>query len=334
MPNSGVGSWRLQNVVVGAMADCWRSRRLILVGDRHPYRRSDLLPRHNQFQVSADSGQSLQRKLNGRAGGAGGSSGFWARVDLRSCVKQSSWKGPSRRRARIDENNAPMAPSTLFHPSSRQADVHQQPSAARLAAKAFFSQAPPASELASGEVSIVRRESRLPATEEASASIAHVRADAVRIPTVHRLPFGSMESSPEPAAAVPATRASIDEQVHASVVPTSPRKKRRQLHGEVTIIRAVQPQQVVPDETASSASTPAKPAPRAHVRRIPSPPADRAHGLPLEVHAPRYPQLLAKIRALEALAQAAKRREAIEAIRWIKQAIRTYGLSAQDLGLR
>ena len=46
----------------------------------------------------------------------------------------------------------------------------------------------------------------------------------------------------------------------------------------------------------------------------------------------RYATLVAKIAGLERQALAAKKREAAIAIRWIKNAIRNYGIGAQELG--
>jgi hypothetical protein len=45
----------------------------------------------------------------------------------------------------------------------------------------------------------------------------------------------------------------------------------------------------------------------------------------------RYEALMAKIAGLERQAVAAKRREAAVAIRWIRKAIRDYGIGAQEL---
>jgi hypothetical protein len=45
----------------------------------------------------------------------------------------------------------------------------------------------------------------------------------------------------------------------------------------------------------------------------------------------RYEALMAKIAGLERRAVAAKRREAAVAIRWIKKAIRDYGIGGQEL---
>jgi len=45
---------------------------------------------------------------------------------------------------------------------------------------------------------------------------------------------------------------------------------------------------------------------------------------------PRYPKLLARIRALEAEAKVLKVLEAAEAIKWIRQAIATYALTLRD----
>jgi hypothetical protein len=233
-----------------------------------------------------------------------------------------------------------MRPQTLFRPSSGQPEVTQSHSAARLAAEAFFSQSPSPSELVSGEVAIVRPEARSLSPEEASSPPPAGSAEGLRSPTVHRLPSGSIEptepfSSPQHASASVVSPAALDEQAAGLAAPARIRKKRRQLHGEVTIIRAAEvpkaPEVSQPGMQSGTSPSfePARSAPAALASHKPAVRASL-----LMDYVPRYPKLIAQIKALEVAAQQAKRREAIEAVRWIKRAIRAHGLTPQDLGLR
>ena len=114
-------------------------------------------------------------------------------------------------------------------------------------------------------------------------------------------------------------------------VPPLRRRKRRQLHGNVTIIR--------PRDKTLQEPGAGRPVPAAAALSD----GDRAHATvsrerrgaalrPTDNAWPRYPKLLARIRLLQAEAERARQREAAAAIRWIKRDIVLYGLTAEDLG--
>jgi hypothetical protein len=223
----------------------------------------------------------------------------------------------------------------LSHPQTERPH-----STARQAAEAFFSAKRAAPEVASGEVLIRRRESRLPLTQDRSVPAPEDKADEPRGPTVHRLPTGSVEAAepmlpPEDATAGVTSEPAADQQSLLSPAPkVLRRKKRRQLHGEVTIIRSSEAPQVLQEAAAPITPTSPEPASPVAPRPASDSPAGPGHATSLLDNWPRYPKLIAQIKALEAAAEQAKHREAAEAVRWIKQAIRAHGLTPQDLGLR
>jgi len=224
-------------------------------------------------------------------------------------------------------------------------DAPRPPSAARLAAEAFFAVPTAAAEEAVTPVIVRRREALADDGEIAPETPSGSQPRDVqetRAPRVFRV------DSPAPAAVAPVAEAAEPEAEPSlrpigDTVPANPpvrrlpRKKARRLHGEVTIIRpapSATPQGAAADMPAEAQPQVAAPAdhgiepasPRAQ-RRRPEPDMEQSDDA-----WPRYPQLMARIRALEAEAKVLKAREAAEAIEWIKRAISTHGLTAQDLG--
>jgi hypothetical protein len=106
-----------------------------------------------------------------------------------------------------------------------------------------------------------------------------------------------------------------------------PRRKRRQLHGEVTVIRpgpATVGESLAPDSTYRTEVS--------ERRLVEHKALTVRNGTVLAGTSPRYPALLARIRALQAEAQTAFRRESAEAVAWIRSAIKAYGIRADELG--
>jgi len=210
-----------------------------------------------------------------------------------------------------------MTPESPFRiPGSSAAEPQQ--SEARRTAEAFFA-GPPATPESGVMVVTIRQRKSLETNGHADTpSVPKPPAsDAHRLPKVYRvLPA----SSGSPQAPVPANgdgSVTTDQEPLAPAARSMAIRRRRQLHGEVTIVR--------PNNDA--------------VRSLPAAvPPDADAEIWLSNHAeldwPRYPKLLAQIRLLEAEARQARQREAIEAIRWIRQAIASYGISAEDLAPR
>ena len=96
-----------------------------------------------------------------------------------------------------------------------------------------------------------------------------------------------------------------------------PRKKARRRHGEVTIIRPEAPKDEAPMSAANEV-------PDGGLR-----PQGDGQGADW----PRYPALLRELRLLQAQAQEVRQAEVAATLRWIKAAIRDYGITAQELGL-
>jgi hypothetical protein len=102
----------------------------------------------------------------------------------------------------------------------------------------------------------------------------------------------------------------------SSFAVTQVKRRRRRLNGEVTIIRP--PSQAVGEGASSKEGTPTH--------------DDGRFGVALEAQR-RHENLLARIVLLERQADKARNAEAATAIRWVKKAIKDYGISAEELGL-
>ena len=215
-------------------------------------------------------------------------------------------------------------------------DVVSLPSAARLAAEAFFAPAMATAPQAPVAAPVVwRKKARAePPSSDASADPEPIDGGR-RTPRVFRIepaapqPQAAPPATPSPIPPIPGVLASLPE--HPSV-PRLRRRKPRQLHGDVTIIRP--PQDETLQETDADGSLPAgaaisdgDPASATVTRER------RGASLwPTDDAWPRYPKLLARIRLLQAQAARARQREAAAALRWIKRDIVRYGLTAGDLG--
>lgn len=218
-------------------------------------------------------------------------------------------------------------------------EVQTAPSAARLAAEAFFSQRPAQQPDAAPVVTVVRGRVEQPSLPELAAAPAD---EAARPPRVFRLPSpASTEASLQTArpltaagAQAPASPETGAADVESAEAPKR-RRSRRRLHGEVTITR---PNDTVPVPRQG---------PDVLTERVPG--TEPAHLAPARLEQvrsavqevaeggdawPRYPAMLQRLRALQAEAEAARQRERRGALVWIRQAIVDYDLSPSELGLR
>lgn len=207
------------------------------------------------------------------------------------------------------------------------------PSAARLAAEAFF--APPSSSVSaatSPDVTVVRHKQT--SAEPGSDSMPATEApshEGSRAPRVFRLEAGTAAALVSPDLSESKTQDEVAkdhlspdaiEQAEApqSALRRLPRKKAVRRHGEVTIIRPAAKIQDVA-EVAQNEVVPTEPVASDQMQE-------------LDADWPRYPALLKQLRLLQAQAEAVKRSEVKEVLRWIQAAIRDHAITAQELGLR
>jgi hypothetical protein len=195
-------------------------------------------------------------------------------------------------------------------------------SQARQAAEAAFKPRPPQNP--GGPVVVVKR--RRPVGNAAGQQSEETAQpdDEARVPRVFRVeevaavpserrdaPSPSVEKG-DPPAEVPDGAASL------SASPT--RRRRRSIHGKVTIIRPDRTDPALQAGQAPDASTGPAHAGRTLVF------------VDADVSA-RYEAVTAEIEKLKRQAVALKKAEAAKAVRWIRQAISDYGLTERDLGL-
>lgn len=233
-----------------------------------------------------------------------------------------------------------MRPEIRFPaPEATTAEAEPKHSAARQAAEAWFALRPPSScEPADTPVTVRRKKPRIEAPSEGPPATVQ-DCEERRAPKVFRIaPTAAEPTLPGGRAGpvgVPAAPAAMPEragEMQGAPVPSSaPRRRRRHLHGEVSIIRPAQ-RSTVDDAAEDSPTMEAEPAAPLQAP-LPARSARRRGQTDRTDTGPRYPALLARIGELEAEAQRLKALEAAQAVRWIRQAIKTYGLSAQDLGL-
>lgn len=220
------------------------------------------------------------------------------------------------------------------------------PSAARLAAEAFFAPAPDPSFEAPAPAVVVKK-SKLEEPSPAVSAESPESGEPPRQPRVFRLSAPAVAadeaadeapmtaSTSEPVAAVRGGQPS--EELCPAPLAVTRRRKRRALHGEVTITRPVAPVPAVaaapvaaemgdPEQIPASSLGPASQVQGAAPGNTPSV-ASTSYQWPL------YLGMRRELLALQAEAQAAKAREAREALVWIKRAITKYGLTAADFGL-
>lgn len=212
------------------------------------------------------------------------------------------------------------------------------PSAARLAAEAFFTSSPAtAAEVPSAAGPVVRHNNAiaLKQTPQAAATPSENELlKGARAPRVFRLDAGTVAHTTARAITLE-TIADVKVEAEPFLIlkePLStsqnsprrlPRKKARQRHGEVTIIRPEAPKEEPTTVAANEASDGGV-----------QPQGDELSHPGQEENWPRYPALLRELRMLQAQAQEIKKAEVAATLRWIKAAIRDHGITAQELGLR
>jgi hypothetical protein len=197
-------------------------------------------------------------------------------------------------------------------------------SQARQAAEAAFKPRPPQNP--GGPVVVVKRRRPVGNAAGQQSEEAAQPDDEARVPRVFRVeevaavpserrdaPSPSAEKR-DPPAAVPGHDGS------ASLSASPTRRRRRSIHGKVTIIR--------PDR--SDAALEAGPAPDASTG--PGHAGRTLVFVDAEVTA-RYEAVTAEIEKLKRQAVALRKAEVAKAVRWIRQAISNYGLTERDLGL-
>jgi hypothetical protein len=196
-------------------------------------------------------------------------------------------------------------------------------SAARLAAEAAFT-ATPAPDSESGEKPVVTVKRNRPVetvdAAERDSNKQQEQVEETRAPRTFRVEHPSIRL-PEPApTGLELGSSSVDggtETVQPRAPqPALPRKSRRKRHGDVTIIR---PSQGMPCPTVAKRRSS-----RGFVFEI----AEIGSSASRE-----YASIMAQIRQLEQRAEAVRKLESSQAVRWIKRAIVHYGLDAADLGL-
>lgn len=220
------------------------------------------------------------------------------------------------------------------------------PSAARLAAEAFFAPAPEASSEPDAPAVVVKK-SKLEEPSPAASGETPEPGEQPREPRVFRLsaPVVAADHVAVEAPVLPGTddpgavmiEGAPSDQLRAAPRAVSRRRKRRELHGEVTITRPVAAVPAVATAPAASAMSDSEEIPASPV--VPASPLQsvapgNTAGAALTSHQwPRYLGMRRQLLALQAEAQAAKARESREVLVWIKQAITEYELTAADLGL-
>lgn len=125
------------------------------------------------------------------------------------------------------------------------------------------------------------------------------------------------------------TRATSPAATTGAKAPVKPRRARRHLHGEVTTVYRAPPLAApAADEPAATGDEPQQGTERASTAGPALPLADLLVAPSAELR-----KLLAQIARLELLAEQARRREAAQAVAWIKAAMQDYGIDAVDIGL-
>ena len=227
-------------------------------------------------------------------------------------------------------------PRSCMHHTSPAKNSSADVSQARLAAEAAFTTLPsPHDESTDAPVVLVKRNRTVAASSEdnvgTDAGREHV--EEARAPRVYRIeptlsPGLPNEVSDESRAAV---SGNSGDAASSQSVFHSKRRHRPRKHGDVTVIR---PDHANTLEGTDSSADRQRLSPRA------APEGSPAVGVfDLDIATLRrrthedYALLMARILKLERQAEAVKRVEVARAVRWIRQAVADYGLTADDLGL-
>lgn len=168
----------------------------------------------------------------------------------------------------------------------------------------------------------------------AQGKVDEQQVEETRVPRIYRvetepaLPDGSSD----PSSAIKSsdeTSGRSDEQYAPQPVVQGKRRRRPRKNGEVTVIR---PSRTDVARATSLRSNPGESSPvTAPASRSPEQGFDLDIATIRSRASARYASIMASIQKLER--EATWKAEAAEAVRWIRQAIADYGLTAQDLGL-
>ena len=210
---------------------------------------------------------------------------------------------------------------------SRTSTRNQSPltdaSQARLAVEALFQPQQPRSEAADVDVVVKRR--RIASTDHRvdGNDVAEVVADEVRAPRIFKVE--KQQDGLQDGQEVPSNtdlQTQLSGAASRTFDVTQARRRRRRLNGVVTIIRPMASRRAI--KASSNADS---------IRDSQAQSADAGRfGVDLEAQT-RHEKLKVKIAQLERQAQRAKNTEAAAAIRWIKKAIKDYGIDAGEIGL-
>lgn len=214
------------------------------------------------------------------------------------------------------------------YPPRLPAGSQERSAKARQDAEALFSRAAPTPEPSSAVVILKKRRSIASPGEAQQADAQEKPPEEVRAPRVHRVgPKEDEALAPSPLTDQPMAELPSQTPVQGQAIaePVKTRRRRR-LHGPVSILRPTIPE----------VSDPAAEAPQQAL--LADEPASQEKGVggfdfePISSKA--YAALLLRIAKLEAEAGVLRKQEAAKAIQWIQVAIRDYGLTRQDLGFR
>jgi len=217
--------------------------------------------------------------------------------------------------------------------------------ARRVAEAAFVKRPAPSVSNAGAQMVVVKRKKAIipPGAGDPGNADSAEPMVPTRAPRVFRVDSRVVGSAPaaDLAEPLPVSGASADPNASAGVpappmVPTKRRSRTR--HGEVTIIHPARPSTpTVTDPLAGHGGEAGVQGRKSRKPDFSEPRGTRQFDLGLaatEDGAPsRYRALRAEIEALRQRAEAVRKVEAAQAVRWIKRAIADYGLSARDLGL-
>lgn len=218
------------------------------------------------------------------------------------------------------------------------------PSAARLAAEAFFAPAPDPSFEAPAPAVVVKK-SKLEDPVPAVTGETPESGEQPREPRVFRLPTPVVPAG-EPVVEAQATLgADAPDALELESQPIEEprpapravirRRKRRVLHGEVTIMRPTAPASAAAaaPSVASTSTFDEKSAPLQAFAHQAAVAGQTSSVVATPQEWPRYLGMRRQLLALQAEARTVKAREARAALAWIKQAIAEYKLTPADLGL-
>lgn len=208
---------------------------------------------------------------------------------------------------------------------------HNELSQARLAAEAAFSAPRPRVDVDDGPLIVVKRRKAVVTDGGYLPGEDHEHSGESRAPKVYRVEHGpDSVAADEPSAPSEAT-GGADSHDEISVQPLAPLKRRRRVkrHGEVTIIRPPAPDGLGERLlTASAEESAATSDETIFTEKFVQEIAALKRRAMADMASVQF-----EIRKLERQAEAARKVEAAQAVRWIRKAMVEYDLEPADLGL-